>query len=115
MFQADAKLETIFIDTNYDKTDETELEKFKLYTTALWNFADNVEPFPCRDLKKLESYWEKEKQKNEDMNKKYDNMLQGMTQAREELEKLKIERDKEQEKNRQVYRMTRFDRKAIDF
>jgi len=41
---ADATLETLLIDTFYDKDDKKQLEKFEQYTEALWKFADTIDP-----------------------------------------------------------------------
>ena len=50
VFQENASLETLFIDTLYRKGDENQTEKFESYTQMLWDFAQKVEPFACKDV-----------------------------------------------------------------
>ena len=45
------RLPSVFIDTYYDKANEYELKKFNEATGALWNFANNNNPFECKDIK----------------------------------------------------------------
>ena len=44
-------LPAIFIDTYYNKNSPNEVEKFKLYTDSLWQFARSRNPFECKDIK----------------------------------------------------------------
>ena len=50
-FQAEAKLQTVFIDTFYDVTpSKKQTDKFNEYTQKLWSFANKVEPFDMKDI-----------------------------------------------------------------
>ena len=44
-------LPAIFIDTYYNKKNPAEVEKFKMYTDKLWQFAKSRNPFECKDIK----------------------------------------------------------------
>ena len=44
-------LDAVFIDTFHNAQDNFERSKFLEYTDKLWNFADTIEPFECKDIK----------------------------------------------------------------
>ena len=44
-------LDALFIDTFYDKRSPTETAMFKQNAEKLWQFAQQVEPFECKDIK----------------------------------------------------------------
>ena len=50
-FQAEAKLQTVFIDTFYNVSpSQKQTDKFKQYTNELWSFAEKVKPFDMKDI-----------------------------------------------------------------
>jgi hypothetical protein len=51
MFQSSTRLNGLFIDTFYDLQSPKETGKFQEYTSNLWEFANTVEPFECKDIK----------------------------------------------------------------
>ena len=44
-------MEALFIDTFYDTESGFETSKFLEYSDKLWNFANSVKPFECKDIK----------------------------------------------------------------
>ena len=44
-------LPAMFIDTYYNEDNPQEVEKFKMYTDKLWQFARSRNPFECKDIK----------------------------------------------------------------
>ena len=44
-------MKALFIDTFYDPINPFEVGKFSEYTTHLWDFAQTVQPFECKDIK----------------------------------------------------------------
>ena len=74
------ELEAIFIDTFYNPRDNSEVSKFQKYTNQLWNFADTVEPFECKDIKiALNELMEAQK--------KLENMTQTIDELKDQMEK----------------------------
>ena len=44
-------MKAVFIDTFYDKSSQTETDKFVEYTNQLITFASNTRYFECKDIK----------------------------------------------------------------
>ena len=44
-------LQAVFIDSHYNKKNPEEVIKFNQFTKALFDFANNSEPFECKDIK----------------------------------------------------------------
>ena len=44
-------MDALFIDTFYDTESGFETSKFQEYSDKLWNFANSVKPFECKDIK----------------------------------------------------------------
>ena len=44
-------LPALFIDTYYNADNPQEVDKFKMYTDKLWQFAKSRNPFECKDIK----------------------------------------------------------------
>ncbi len=44
-------LDALFIDTFYDTDSTFETSKFNEYSNKLWDFANTVKPFECKDIK----------------------------------------------------------------
>ena len=51
--QDSTSLDALFIDTFYDSDSTFETAKFNEYTNKLWDFANTVKPFECKDIKVL--------------------------------------------------------------
>ena len=80
ILQRSLELEAIFIDTFYNPRDNSEVSKFQKYTNQLWNFADTVEPFECKDIKiALNELMEAQK--------KLENMTQTIDKLKDQMEK----------------------------
>jgi len=78
---AEAKLQTVFIDTFYDVPPSNEsTAKFNEYTGKLWSFANEVEPFDMKDIEEA---------------------LTELAQQKEEIRKAKEESDKLRDKLKQ--------------
>ncbi|TRY78665.1 hypothetical protein TCAL_14414 [Tigriopus californicus] len=45
------EIPAVFIDTFYDPSHEIERKMYQKYTQELWNFANSVDPFVCKDIK----------------------------------------------------------------
>ena len=44
-------LEMVFIDSYYDESDDHQVDKFKENTDRLWELANRMTPFDCKDVK----------------------------------------------------------------
>ena len=51
LLQGTITLSTVFIDTFFEPTNQVEGDAFLKYSTQLWNFSSNAQPFECKDIK----------------------------------------------------------------
>ena len=85
VFQENASLGTLFIDTYYRDEDKNQKEKFDKYTQMLWDFAEKVEPFACKDVEVALTELGKETENNINLSK-------NLTDTIEEKKSLKDEK-----------------------
>ena len=60
---------TLFIDTYYREEEEKQKEQFDKYTQMLWDFAEKVEPFACKDVEVALTELGEETEKNRNLSK----------------------------------------------
>jgi len=75
------KIDSVFIDSHYNNMDLNEKNHFVNNTEKLWNFANDVDPFHCKDIKTA---------------------LSEIQQFMEEADKLKIELEEEKKKSEEI-------------
>jgi len=85
---AEAKLQTVFIDTFYDVPPSNESTvKFNEYTNKLWSFANEVEPFDMKDIEEALNELEKQKEEIRKAKEESDKLKDKLKQENESFEK----------------------------
>ena len=104
VLKVNASLGTLFIDTQYlihkskNDTSERETEMFKKYTEKLWNFANSVEQFPCKDIEITLSELTEEKNLTKDLTEKFQKKVDELSAVKLNRSQLETELKKEKKK-----------------